>query len=243
MLNPLNLANLDLPRSAIATYLIVALLAAVGMLTIVPPSGGWEQGLMIAPVLTGLVAVILLIGTRRSVAQARQEAGAATTTDAVTGLATAQTGEEVLRMEFAKVQREPERALTIALIRIEELERYRARHGDAVTERLLRESGLVMSKHRRGMHMTARSAKEPATFIAILSGVDRNGATVYATRLRRDLLQIRALPRPVGISVGIAAYDMTMASPKDLVRKAAFALKKGAAAGGKVVVVGGSEAA
>ncbi len=242
-LNPLNLASLDLPRSAIATYLIVALLAAIGMLSLVPPSGGWQQGLMIAPVLTALVAVMLVLGIRESVARARAEAGNANTTDSTTGVATAQAGETVLRMEFAKMQREREGSLTVVLVRIEELGRYRARHGDALADRLLRESGLILAKHRRGMHMTARSAKEPSTFISILSGVDRHGATVYAKRLRRELLQIRGLPRPVGVSVGIAAYDVSMASPKDLVRKAAFALKRGAAAGGKVVVVGGNEAA
>lgn len=242
-MNPLSLFSSDLPRSAVAMHLIVAGLAAVGMLSIVPPSGGRGQAVVVVPILTVLLAVVLVLRTRETVNQARAEAESATTTDPVTGVANAGTGEEVLRMEFAAAQRDQGRPLTIVLIRIEELARYRSTHGDVVTSRLLREAGLVLGQHRRGMHMTARSAKEPGTFVSILSGVDREGATIYATRVRRDLMRIRGLPRPVGISVGIAAHDMTMASARDLVRKAAFALKKGAAAGGKVVVVGGTAAA
>lgn len=230
--------SFDLPRSAIAIHLAVAGLAAVGMLTLIPPSGGGQQALIAAPVLTVLLAGVLVLRMRETVDQARKEAGSSTATDPLTGVATAAAGEQVLRMEFAAAERDRERVLTIVLIRVEQLDRYRAEHGQVVTDKLLKETGSVLNQHRRSMHLAARSAREPGTFLSILSGVDRDGATIYATRVRRDLLRLQSAPRPVGISVGIATYDMSMRSARDLVRKAAFALKKGAAAGGKVVVVG-----
>lgn len=233
--------SFDLPRSAIATHLAVAGLAAVGMLTLVPPSGGVQQALIAAPVLTVLLASVLVLRTRETVDQARREAGSTTANDPLTGVTTAAVGEQVLRMEFAAAERDRSRMLTIVLIRIEQLDRYRTEHGEVLRDRLLKETGSILNQHRRSMHLAARSAREPGTFLSVLSGVDRDGATVYATRVRRDLLRLQTVPRPAGVSVGIATYDMSMRSARDLMRKAAFALKKGAAAGGKVVVVGESE--
>jgi GGDEF domain-containing protein len=93
------------------------------------------------------------------------------------------------------------------------------------------------------MHVAARHGGREGTFLSILSDSGSEGATIYAARLRRDLLRLQGMPEPEGVSVGIASFDMSMGSPGELVRKAAFALEKGAAAGGKVMVMGSGEAA
>lgn len=233
--------NLELPRDTILVQVAVAGLAAVGMTTLVPASGGREQAMLVVPILAVLLAIVLVLRTRQTVDQAREEAGYAASTDPLTGIATSTSGQQTLEMEFAAAQRG--RPLTVVLIRVEQLGRYRAEHGAAVADQLMRDAGRVLNRHRRGMHLAARHAGDPATFLSILSGSDRRGATVYATRVRRELLRLSGLPRPVAVSVGIASFDMSMTSPRDLVRQAAFALKKGAAAGGRVVVVGNSSAA
>lgn len=239
----MNQINLDMPRGTIVAQVVVAALAAVGLISLVPPAGGREQAMIVVPILTALLAVALVLRTRASIRRARKEAGSATATDPLTGVATVATGEQVLDMEFSAAQRERGRPLSVVLIRLEQLSEYRARHGQVVTDKLLREAGRILDSHRRGMHLTARYAGDPGTFLSVLSGVERDGAAVYATRVRRDLLRIQGVPRPVGISVGIAAYDMSMKSPQQLLRRAAFALKKGTAAGGKVVVVQAAPAA
>ena len=128
------------------------------------------------------------------------------------------------------------RPLTLVLTRIERLPRYRAQHGRAAGDQLLRQSGRTLARHRRGMHLAARYADEESTFLSILSGVDRQGAAIYATRVRRDLLRPRGVPNPAAVSVGIASFDLATAA--DLLGQAEYALRRAAAAGGKVVVVG-----
>lgn len=239
----MNQINLDVPRGTIAAQVAVAALAAVGVISLVPPAGGGEQAMIVVPILTVLLAVALVLRTRASVKRARNEAGSTTATDPLTGVTAAAAGEQILDMEFSAAQRERGRPLSVVLIRLEQLPAYRARHGRVVTDKLLREAGRILNQHRRGMHLAARYAGDPGTFISILSSVERDGAAVYATRVRRDLLRIQGVPRPVGISVGIAAYNMSMKSPQQLLRHATFALEKGAAAGGKVVVVQDAPAA
>lgn len=214
----------------------VAALAAVGLTSLVPASGGRAQAMLVLPVLTLLLAMALLGRTRNTLRRVRQEAASGATTDPHTGAATASVGERVLALEFAAAQRG--RPLTIVLTRIERLSRYRAEHGASAADQLLRHAGRTLQRHRRGMHLAARYEGDEAMFLSILSGSDRDGAAVYATRVRREMLRHPGLPEPAGVSVGIASFDMSMASAGELVRQAAFALDKAAAAGGKVVVVG-----
>ena len=104
----------------------------------------------------------------------------------------------------------------------------------------MRVAGRTFARHRRGMHLTARHGGREGTFLTILSGSDREGATIYASRLRRDLMNLKGVPAHGGVSIGIAEFDMSLGSPRELIRKAAFALERGAAVGGKVAVVGKS---
>lgn len=227
-----------LPRGTIAMQAAVAGLAAVGLISLFPPSGGRDQAMLVLPMLAALLALGTLVGTRNTVDRARREAGSATITDPETGLATAVAGKHMLEREFSAAQRG--RTLTIALIRVDEMAGYRVQHGDVVADQLLRKVGRILARNRRGMHVAAHYPGEPGTYLAVLSGVGPDGAATYATRVRRELLRTTGLPRPAGVSVGVAAFDMSMESSRDLVRRASLAMRKGAAVGGKVVVVGGS---
>lgn len=226
----MNQINVDLPRHALMTNVGIATLAAVGVTSLIggPP-------LLAVPVLAALLTYALVVWARGPEGRSRR-AGRGTTMDPLTGVATESVGEEALAREFAAAQRG--RPLTIVLLRLEGLPKYRARHGKVVADQLLRVAGRTLARHRRDMHLTARQAGRDGTFLSILSASDPEGAAVYAARLRRDLLRLPGLPDHDGVSIGIASYDRGMASPSELIRNATYAMEKGAAAGGKMMIMG-----
>lgn len=225
----MNRISLDLSRRALITNIGIAALATVGIISLMA-----GQSLVAVP---ALLAVSLVIVTREVRSSATPERGEATR-DPLTGLATAAVGVEALAREFAAAQRG--RPLSIVLIRLEGLPKYRVRHGKTVASHLLRVTGRILAEHRRGMHLTALHGGREGTFVSILSASDREGASVYAARIRRALMRVEGLPAHEGVSVGVASFDLSMASPTELVRRAEFALAKGGEAGGRVVVMGES---
>lgn len=236
----MNQLDLRLPRSTMLLYLAVAGLAAVGTTTLLGAGAGGDAGsaagVVPVTVITAIVALTLAVRTRAAMDTALDEGGRSASTDPATGVATAPAGREALEREFAAAQRG--RMLTVALIRLEELGPYRVEHGQAVTDQLLRDAGRVLARHRRGMHVVARYGREPGVFIAVLGGVGGEGGAVYGTRVRRGLAAIPRLPRPVAINVGVGVFDMSLESPKELLKRAEFALGRGSKTGGKVIVVG-----
>lgn len=229
-------AKLALPRTTILMHLGVAILAAVGLTSLMPDSDGSGQAVVLVVLVTALLALALGVRTRVTVDRAHEEGGRAATTDPVTGVANAAVGEQALEREFAAAQRG--RTLSVALIRIEDLGSYRKTHGRAVTDQLLRTAGRVLGRHRRGMHLAARYGTRPGTFLSILSGIDGDGAAVYGARVRREISAVHGVPRPTAVNVGIAVFDMSLESPEELLRRAEYALGRGAESGGKVVAVG-----
>lgn len=226
----MNLIKTDVPRHVLLVNLSIAALASVGFTFL---TGGPWVGM---PLLAVIFTVALVLVPRIRVAGADTAADIIALRDPYTGLTTEAIAREALTREFAAAQRG--RPLTLVLLRVEGLTGYGARHGKAVADQLLRITGRTMSGHLRGMHVASRHSGRPGTFLSILSGSDAEGASVYAARLRRDLMGTKRLPVPDGVSIGIASFDLSMTSPQDLVRKATYALEKGAEAGGKVVVVG-----
>lgn len=229
----LNLINdVHLPPRAFAMNVGIAALAAIGITSL---TGSQGEALVAVPVLTALLTFALVVWAREPERRAKRKRGGLTM-DPLTGLAMEHVGEEALAREFAAAQRG--RPLTIVLLRLEGLPRYRERHGKAVADQLLRVLGRTLERHRRGMHLTALHGGREGTFLSILSASERQGAAVYAARLRRDLMQLPGVPEHEGVSIGVASYDMGMASASELVGNAEYAMAKGAAAGGKVMIMG-----
>lgn len=227
----MNRINVDLPRHALVIINVaIAALAAVGITSLTG-----APAVFAVPVLTALIAYALTV-LGREPENGSKPARPGATIDPLTGLTTEDVGNETLAREFAAAQRG--RPLTIVMLRLEGLPKYRARHGNAVADQLLRVVGRTLARHCRGMHLTARHGGREGTFLSILSASDRRGAAVYAARLRRDLIRPPGLPEHDGVGIGIASYDRGMASAAELVSKAKFAMEKGAEAGGKVMVVG-----
>lgn len=218
-----------------AGHAAVAAFAAVGVLTLMPEPVTIELSWIAYPALTILFGAGLLLAGRQAVLRARREAQRSATTDPESGLATQATAERVLALEFAAAQRG--RPLTVVLFRLEKLPLYAKRHGAVVARQLLRLTARALRRHQRGMHLAALGPRD-GVYLSILSGMEPDGACIYAQRVRREILSLRALPSVPPVSVGVVPFDMSMTSPAELLEQAERALAKGADAGGKVVVVG-----
>jgi GGDEF domain-containing protein len=190
-----NRTDADLSPAMLAGLAAVAALAAVGIVFLLPVPYSSDLVKLLVPAIAVPLLVGLVRGIRRVIAQARSDAFASVATDAATGLATVQAAKQALALDFAAAQRG--RPLAIVLIRIENFGSYLGRHGRPVAEKLLREAGRVLRRHRRRMHLAARHGTGEAVFFALLSGEGVEGATVYARRVRADLMRIPGLPEPL----------------------------------------------
>ena len=229
----MHLLNRDLPRVALVIDVAIAALAAIGITILV---GGETHALVWVPLLTGALTFALVAATsRKTDAVAPREVGGLR--DPATGLATEALAAEVLAREFAAAQRG--RLVTLVLMRLDGMSGYRAAHGDAAAERLVRAAGRAIARDRRRMDLAALHGPEPGTFLALLSGSDAEGAKVYAARVRKDLMDLKGVAPPEGVRFGIAAVEPTMGSAEELVRKATWALERSAGRGVRMTVVGG----
>ncbi len=225
----------------LASYTAVAALAAVGMVSMLPLPADSGLPTVGVAILTPLVAAGLVLVGHRAITEARDAALRNTATNSETGLATPFAAERMLATEFAAAQRG--RPLTVVLIRIEQYPLYAAKHGRAVGKQLQRLAGRSLAKSRRGMHLTAHHGRDGVTFLSILSSMDVAGASIYAKRVRRDLMGLTGVPRPQGVSIGIVPYDVSMRKPEQLIKQAERAVRKGTEAGGRIVVVGEAQLA
>lgn len=224
----------DLPLATLLVDVCIAALAAVGITIL---AGAEAYAMVGVPIVTGLLTLALVMAAGRAgYGPAHREA---LETDRPTGLATEDVADATLAREFARAQRG--HLLSVVLVRLEGLEAYRARHGEATAERLLRAAGRAFVRNRRRTDLAAHHGVRTGTFLAVLVDSDAKGAEVYVSRLRPDLADLPGLPPHDGVSVGIATFEPGMRSPADLLRVATQALDGRAGGGGRTrVVAGGS---
>jgi diguanylate cyclase (GGDEF)-like protein len=231
-----NPIDADMPVVMVVGNATVAALAALGLMTILPLPGAAGPPALGIAVMTVLLAGGLVLGSRQMLQQARHNALVRATMDPDTGLATPFAAEQTLAMEFAAAQRG--RPLAVVLTRIEHFPRYAVTHGRPVATRYLRLAGRTLGKHRRGMHLAAHHGSGEGMYLSILSGMDMDGACVYARRVRRELMSLKGVPKPPNVSIGIVVYDISMTSPSDLIDQAERAVARASDGGGKILVVG-----
>lgn len=232
----MNSIEADLPFRMLAGNVAVAALAAVGALFILPVPVSPEASFVAVPILTLAFGAGLVVAGRGVAHRAREHALDNAAVDPETGLSTHDHAQRVLSREFAAAQRG--RPLTIVLFRIKGVPGYASRHGRAVADQLMRSTGRTIASYRRRMHLAALFGSAPGTYLAVLSGMEIEGASIYASRVRRAVMTQKGLPEAPALSAGIASYDVSMRSSRDLIEQARRALDKGDRAGGKVVVVG-----
>jgi GGDEF domain-containing protein len=95
----------------------------------------------------------------------------------------------------------------------------------------------VLRTHTRTMHTTAHHGPGDATFVSVLSDIGVDGACIFAKRVRRELMNLPGADLPV-VSAAVVGFDVSMASPAELLDRADRALAKAAEAGGRIMAVG-----
>jgi GGDEF domain-containing protein len=218
----------------VAAFAAVGGLAAFGFVSLLPGAVAAGPLAAVTVLLAFVLTAALATTTTKTVRNAQHAALATATVHPLTGLGTPHVAELMLGVAFAAAQRG--RPLTVVLLRFEAFPRYAARNGRMSAELLLRSAGRVLRKHTRSMHTTAHHGDD-ATFIAILSDIGVEGACIFAKRVRRELASLPGAETPA-VSAAIVGFDLSMATPAELLHRAERALSKAADAGGKIVAVG-----
>lgn len=215
---------------------LVSVLAGAGLIALNPVPASRSVELIGAIGTSILIALALFAAGDRVLTRTLRMSAGDVTTDPLTGLAAAHIGTLVLANEFAAAQRG--RPLSVVLFRIDSFPKYASKNGREAAERMLRSAGRILKKHTRDMHTTAVHRGGSATYVSVLSGIPVQGACVFAKRARRELLSLPGGGEVHSISVGIVPFDLSVASPAELLETAERALSRGTAAGGKIVALG-----
>ena len=136
-------------------------------------------------------------------------------TDPLTELPNRRHMEMILEKEFAAAERG--RSLAVVLFDLDDFKRYNDTAGHQAGDAVLRRFGRVMAGETRAMNLAARYGGDE--FICILSDTDLEGGAIHAGRVMRAV-RTDELLRGIGVSAGIASYEVGMRGPEDLIRRA-----------------------
>ncbi len=185
-----------------------------------------------------VVLVVLTVGAGLAVVtellqRERREALVLAYSDTLTGLPNRRLLDFMLEKEFAAAQRG--RPLSVALVDIDGLAEYNARHGQQAGDAAIRSVSELFGRQMRSMNIGGRYDGD--AFLAILSGETVGGAWVFAERTRAAVLATKQnTGLRLSVSVGVAQYELWMRNPGDLLDAAGRALRRARAQGGDCVV-------
>jgi len=154
-------------------------------------------------------------------------------TDLGTGLPNRRHGILELEKSFAAAVRGD--SLSLVLFDLDDFKRINDTYGHATGDHVLAEFGGVLQNMTRTMNVSARYGGEE--FISVLRGTPRDGARIFADRVRVAFKELDLPTGTVTVSAGIAEYEEGMASPDVLIAAADQALYAAKRAGRDRVVV------
>jgi diguanylate cyclase (GGDEF)-like protein len=136
-------------------------------------------------------------------------------TDPLTGLPNRRQMNIFLQREFAAAERG--RNLTVVLFDLDDFKAYNDTEGHQAGDAILRRFGEILHDQTRAMNLAARYGGDE--FICILSDTDAEGGEVQVARIVEEACN-DPLMRQVGLTAGIAGFEVGMERPEDLVRAA-----------------------
>ena len=151
-----------------------------------------------------------------------EQPGGEAFTDATTGLPNRKHAELHLEIEFNAAQRG--RAVSLVILRLQELDAFSIRQGTIARDEVVRLVGSSIKETTRRLNLSARYADD--SFICILGGTDADGALVFMGRLQERLRAADSQLELPALNAGIAAYRPGMKSAAELVAHAEDALKR-----------------
>lgn len=226
-------ARLPLPFTAVSA--LTAGCAAIGLGYLVSLPETPNVSVIVIPVFAALFTALLVVAAERAIMHTQLDMETRIVRDPQTGLMPAHMADRVLDVEFAAAQRG--RPLTVVVFSIDNFERNAALRGDGAAMRWRRAVGRVLRQRTRGMNVSAR-CRSDGLYLTILSDVSLEGACTFATRVRREYAALLRAGEPKSLSAGVAAFDVSMRSPAELIARAERALARAKSEGGKVVMVG-----
>ncbi|KQP35496.1 diguanylate cyclase [Pseudorhodoferax sp. Leaf274] len=177
-----------------------------------------------------------------ALAQAQCRLQALATTDPLTGLANRRKLDEVLQLEFRRVQRGAA-PLSLLLVDIDHFKQFNDTHGHHVGDEVLQRVAAEMTRlAQRAGDLAARLGGEE--FVLLLPGAGAEEAALLAQALRRQVGALdlgTAAAGRITVSVGVATVDaaLQLSEPGELLRRADAALYRAKREGRNRVVTAG----
>ncbi|MFJ4154837.1 diguanylate cyclase [Pseudomonas sp. NPDC089752] len=173
----------------------------------------WRRTAMVVSVATGILCIAilwltLLLGRElRRRHEAEQGLATLAATDSLTGLANRRRLDQVLRLEWARAQRN-RKPLAVLMVDVDHFKAFNQRHGHAGGDHALREVAKAIERCiRRPADLAARYGGEE--FQVILPETELAGARLLAERIRasvEDLAPFADDAHSVTVSIGISVH-------------------------------------
>lgn len=157
--------------------------------------------------------------------------------DALTQLPNRRYLDLILEREFAAAQRG--RVVVAVAFDVDGLKEINDRHGHLAGDDALRAVGKVLARNTRTMDLSARPGGDE--FVSVLSSSSLDGALVFVHRVFEAVHAIDHIGCALSLSAGIAAYDIAMVEPRDLLEAADRALYRAKHGDGTKVVIADPE--
>ncbi|MBC3482996.1 sensor domain-containing diguanylate cyclase [Pseudomonas sp. SWRI77] len=174
----------------------------------------WRRTAIVVGVATGVLCMgllwlTLLLGRElRRRHEAEQGLATLAATDSLTGLANRRRLDQVLRLEWARAQRN-HKPLAVLMVDVDHFKAFNQRHGHAGGDHALREvAKCIEACIRRPADLAARYGGEE--FQVILPETDLAGARMLAERIRSSVAALAPFAndtRAVTVSIGIGLYE------------------------------------
>jgi diguanylate cyclase (GGDEF)-like protein len=189
-----------------------------------------------------LIALSLAIGWVAEALHRRQEAAVDLAyTDDLTGLANRRALLYNLAHHFAAAKRETQ-YLCVVLFDLDGFKEYNDKYGHSVGDEAMRLIGGVLTENTRNSDLTGRYGGDE--FLTVLPGTSLQAAQTFAERVRVAVSEAEtSTGDALTISAGIAEFDASMYTMRDLVAAADLALYEAKSKHGNTVIVCPAEVA
>jgi len=157
------------------------------------------------------------IGTALENARLYEETKRLSLRDPLTGLSNRRLMEIVLERLMAEGRRY-KTPFSALMIDIDSFKKYNDTYGHSAGDALLLRISEIIKDSIRSSDVPIRYGGEE--FLVLLPETDKNSASETAERIRREI----ALRTPVSVSIGVASYDDSVSSGKEVIDRADFAL-------------------
>lgn len=142
-------------------------------------------------------------------------------TDALSGLYNRGQWDLMLEAEFARLQRNGGQC-ALLMIDIDHFKAFNDRHGHARGDAAIVQVARILQQERRREDAVARYGGEE--FTVLMPGADLSGGHGLAERLRQRFEEAAMEGDTLTVSIGVAAFDPAMATPRDWLARADTAL-------------------